>query len=92
MLYLEDATYIDWQTLAITRGHLAVEPGPTGSVHTVDAIPAGSETLTCVGLLVTRALVNGHHHIYSTLARGMPPPATPPTTFQEILRIAHSLA
>ena len=34
----------------------------------------------------TAGLVCGHHHLYSTLARGMPPPAKIPTTFIEILQ------
>jgi cytosine/adenosine deaminase-related metal-dependent hydrolase len=33
----------------------------------------------------TSGLVCGHHHLYSALARGMPAPAQPPTTFTEIL-------
>jgi cytosine/adenosine deaminase-related metal-dependent hydrolase len=34
---------------------------------------------------VTPGLVNAHHHLYSTLARGMPAPPKTPTTFSEIL-------
>lgn len=33
----------------------------------------------------TPGLVCAHHHLYSTLARGMPPPPKTPTSFQEIL-------
>lgn len=33
----------------------------------------------------TPGLVCGHHHLYSTLARGMPAPPATPTGFQEIL-------
>ncbi len=33
----------------------------------------------------TPGLVCAHHHLYSALARGMPPPPKTPTTFQEIL-------
>jgi cytosine/adenosine deaminase-related metal-dependent hydrolase len=33
----------------------------------------------------TPGLVCAHHHLYSELARGMPPPPKIPTTFQEIL-------
>jgi cytosine/adenosine deaminase-related metal-dependent hydrolase len=35
--------------------------------------------------VTTPGLVCGHHHLYSALARGMPAPAQPPTTFTEIL-------
>lgn len=34
----------------------------------------------------TPGLVCGHHHLYSALARGMPAPPLPPTTFESILR------
>ncbi len=34
---------------------------------------------------VTAGLVCAHHHLYSTLARGMPPPPKQPTSFLEIL-------
>ncbi len=34
---------------------------------------------------VTPGLVCGHHHLYSSLARGMPAPPKQPTTFREIL-------
>ncbi len=36
---------------------------------------------------VTPGLVCAHHHLYSALARGMPPPPRTPTTFQEILEL-----
>lgn len=34
---------------------------------------------------VTAGLVNAHHHLYSALARGMAGPATPPTSFPDML-------
>lgn len=34
----------------------------------------------------TSGLVCAHHHLYSSLARGMPGPSTTPTNFSEILR------
>ena len=34
---------------------------------------------------VTSGMVCSHHHLYSTLARGMPAPLRPPTKFLEIL-------
>ena len=36
---------------------------------------------------VTRGLVCGHHHLYSTLARGMPAPPRTPRNFSEILEL-----
>jgi cytosine/adenosine deaminase-related metal-dependent hydrolase len=43
------------------------------------AAPAGSAT--------TAGLVCAHHHLYSALARGMPPPPRTPTDFGEILEL-----
>ncbi|MDJ0782613.1 MAG: amidohydrolase family protein [Desulfosarcinaceae bacterium] len=90
-LYLKDPTFLDWQTLAMTRSHLAVETGADGALSVVEAIPAADQLdpadriLDCAGKLVTKAFGCGHHHIYSTLARGMPAPAQTPTNFSEIL-------
>ena len=36
---------------------------------------------------VTPGLVCAHHHLYSALARGMPPPPRTPRTFREILEL-----
>ena len=36
---------------------------------------------------VTSGLVCAHHHLYSTLARGMPAPPSTPHNFQEILEL-----
>ena len=35
----------------------------------------------------TAGVVDAHHHLYSTLARGMPAPPRPPRTFPEILEL-----
>jgi cytosine/adenosine deaminase-related metal-dependent hydrolase len=86
-LYLTDARFVDWRTLEITRGHLRVDEGPAGGVATVDAVPAGATVVDCAGRLVTRAFAIGHHHVYSTLARGMPAPARTPRSFVEILEL-----
>ena len=86
-LYLADATYIDWRTLAIRRGDIAVHAGARGGIAFVDAAPRaeGALIIECGGRIVTRSFVVAHHHIYSALARGMPPPGTRPHNFVEIL-------
>jgi cytosine/adenosine deaminase-related metal-dependent hydrolase len=91
-LYLKDATYIDWKTLAITSTHLAVFPGDDGGIQFLDALPPAVDLgtddriLDCHQRPVTRAFGCGHHHIYSALARGMPAPAKIPHNFSEILQ------
>lgn len=84
-LYLTNANYLDPQTLQTRTGTIRVDEGPTGGYGFVDQVPAGGEGIDCSGLLVTKSFVVGHHHIYSALARGMPPAAVPPTNFVEIL-------
>ena len=88
MLHLKNTTYIHWQTLDFSNTDIWVEEGPEGGIHfskpekpfTVKA------TLDCSGRFVTRSLANGHHHIYSALARGMPQPAKSPKNFHEKLQ------
>lgn len=88
-LYLRDATYVDWRTLKFTRGHLRVGEGDEGGLEFVAEVPAepaaGDRVLACGGKLVTRAFACGHHHAYSALARGMPPPLKAPADFAQKL-------
>ena len=84
-LYLRDATWIDWRTLAVSRTHVEVDTGEGGGVRTVSEIPRYACVFDCDGRIVTRAFAIGHHHIYSALARGMPAPARTPRNFREVL-------
>jgi len=90
-LYLKDALFVDWQNLAISPTNLAVEAGPRGGIHpsadipNKDALAPGDRILDCSGKVVTKSFGCGHHHIYSTLARGMPAPARIPENFPQIL-------
>jgi cytosine/adenosine deaminase-related metal-dependent hydrolase len=43
--------------------------------------------MTATAGATTSGLVCGHHHLYSTLARGMPAPPRTPTNFDEILEL-----
>ncbi|MGD8739899.1 MAG: amidohydrolase family protein [Desulfobacterales bacterium] len=91
-LYLKDATYIDWKTLAFQSGHLVVGTGDDGPIRFLDTIPPEDErsvddrVLDCSRRLVTKSFGCGHHHIYSALARGMPAPSKIPHNFSEILQ------
>jgi len=91
-LYLKEATFIDWETFKIGTANLAVTEGAKGGVRDLQEIP-GKDTLSpedrildCRGKLVTKSFGCGHHHIYSTLARGMPSPRKVPANFTEILQ------
>jgi len=90
-LYLKDARFIDWQSFEISHTNLAVESGQNGAISlsptvpSTDALAADDRIIDCKGKFVTKSFGCGHHHIYSTLARGMPAPRTIPTNFSEIL-------
>ena len=90
-LYLKDATFVDWQDLSVSQMSLAVEAGPRGGIQQSASIPdkdslaSEDRILECSGKVVTKSFGCGHHHIYSTLARGMPAPAQIPENFPQIL-------
>jgi cytosine/adenosine deaminase-related metal-dependent hydrolase len=88
MLHLQNGTFINWQTLEMIRTDVWVEKGENGRVHFSRPVnlPLGLQTLDCKGMYITRALANAHHHIYSALACGMPPPQTTPASFHEKLQ------
>src|ERR1019366_8458213 len=74
-----------------TAQHTAVRPG---APPPFDAVPRWTPThltLSCSSEQggpmgdMTPGMVCGHHHLYSSLARGMPAPPLQPTTFLEIL-------
>src|SRR5262249_34033448 len=46
---------------------------------------AGDEEIDLRGALLLPGLVNAHTHLYSALARGLPPPRLAPRSFLEIL-------
>jgi cytosine/adenosine deaminase-related metal-dependent hydrolase len=91
-LYLKDSIFLDWQSLEIKRTHLAVEEGSQNGISFLKAIPPEDTMATedrvidCADKLVTKSFGCGHHHIYSTLARGMPAPRKTPTNFTEVLQ------
>jgi putative selenium metabolism protein SsnA len=63
--------------VAITEGRI---------VDVRPAIPPGGASVDCTGCLVVPGLVCAHHHLYSSLARGMPYQLDPPEDFIQILR------
>jgi putative selenium metabolism protein SsnA len=82
---LKGATLIELEPPLVERGDLRVDAG-TFTARGPD-LPAaeGDEVIDLAGKLVMPGLVCAHHHLYSSLARGMPPPRVPPERFVEIL-------
>jgi putative selenium metabolism protein SsnA len=92
---------IEMNSLLITNGYLVTLDDKdrfveNGSVYIQDSeiIEAGDfaagkyrpdRTIDARGNLVMPGLINAHHHLYSTFARGFTPPGPAPRNFEEIL-------
>jgi cytosine/adenosine deaminase-related metal-dependent hydrolase len=87
-LYLKNTNYIDWQTFEIKNTNIKIEQGVSGGIEFIEKIPENTsdKIINCNGKFVTKSFGCGHHHIYSTLARGMPAPKKIPENFVEILQ------
>jgi cytosine/adenosine deaminase-related metal-dependent hydrolase len=91
-VYLKDGIYVNWESLEVTQSNLAIAEGSRKGISSPASVPQTDDlgpedrVLNCAGKLVTRSFGCGHHHIYSTLARGMPAPRKIPANFPEILQ------
>lgn len=89
-IHIKNATYIDWKSLEFSFTDLLVEEGPTAAIACIrdleDTDVSPSRTIDAQGKFVTKSFGCGHHHIYSTLARGMPAPRVTPINFIEVLQ------
>lgn len=89
MILLRNATYVDIDTQNISVKNILVEKGkplsfPENTVN-ID-VRENAESIDCSGKIVFRSFVNGHHHAYSALSRGMPAPSKTPADFKETLQ------
>ncbi|PLX05894.1 MAG: amidohydrolase [Marinilabiliales bacterium] len=89
MIILKNATYIDWESLEFSNTNILVEEGIDKSIKFISDSELenykNSEIIDCEGKLVTKSFGVGHHHVYSSLARGMGAPKKNPENFVEIL-------
>jgi putative selenium metabolism protein SsnA len=81
---LRNAVLVDLDPPGVEEGGLRVDGGFIAARGPVAAGPADT-VVDCGGAVVLPGLVNGHTHLYSSLATGMPPPRILPTSFREIL-------
>jgi len=84
-IVLRNALLADLDPIGVERGDLRIESGRIAGRVNVTA-NAGDEIVDCAGAVVLPGLVNGHTHLYSALAVGMPAPARIPRNFLEILQ------
>lgn len=83
---VENALLIDLDPIGVEHGALRLEGGLIVERGSSVRVDPGDERVDGRGAVVLPGLVNGHTHLYSALAVGMPPPARAPRDFLEILR------
>jgi putative selenium metabolism protein SsnA len=77
---------LDKENRFIENGNVYIEENrivEVGDFETVNYSP--DRTIDARGSLVMPGLINAHHHLYSTFARGFTPPGAPARNFEEIL-------
>ena len=85
-IVLKNALLADLAPPRVQPGELRMDAGrivERGSTVTTDTT---DDIVDCGGCVVLPGLVNGHAHLYSALAAGIPPPPRPPQNFVEILK------
>lgn len=82
---LTNATRIDLDPLGVSSGALRIEGDTITAVGPQAAARPGDETIDCRGAVIMPGLVNGHTHLYSALAVGLPAPPRMPKDFFELL-------
>src|SRR3954454_15565536 len=96
--FFRNALLVQLDPPKVEAGNLRVADGLIAEVGPAVAVQAGDEVVECAGAVLMPGLVNGHTHLYSALAAGMPAPPRQPRNFHEILQFiwwrldrAHSL-
>jgi putative selenium metabolism protein SsnA len=85
--FFSDALLVQVDPAWVSRGNLRVDSGLIVAVGADVAAQPGDEIVDCAGAVLMPGLVNGHTHLYSALAAGMPAPPRPPRNFHEILQL-----
>src|SRR3954470_2836222 len=85
--FFRDALLVQLDPAWVAAGNLRVADGKIASIGPNAAAEPGDEVVDCGGAVLMPGLVNGHTHLYSALAAGMPAPPRPPRNFHEILQL-----
>lgn len=83
---LTNAILLDIDPPRITHGNLRIAGNTIDAVGPSVTSQPGDEIIDCQGAVILPGLVNGHTHLYSALAVGMPPPPQSPNNFYEVLK------
>jgi putative selenium metabolism protein SsnA len=84
--FFRDALLVQLDPPRVEAGNLRVAEGNIVGVGAEIVASPGDETVDCGGAVLMPGLVNGHTHLYSALATGMPAPPRAPRNFHEILQ------
>lgn len=84
--FFRNAILVQLDPPLVQQGNLRQEAGKIVSIGPDVTEQAGDETVDCEGAVLMPGMVNGHTHLYSALATGMPALPKPPRNFHEILR------
>lgn len=83
---LAKALLVDIDPLRAEAGALRIDGGRIVARGAGVVGQARDEVVDCGGAVVLPGMVNGHTHLYSALAVGMPPPPKTPRNFHEVLK------
>src|SRR5215831_8816610 len=85
-IVLRNAVLADLDPPRVEVGSLRIDGDQIVDRGNVSAA-SGDEVIDCGGAVVLPGMVNGHTHLYSALAVGMPAPPRQPKNFHEILQL-----
>ena len=77
-------TYDESQPI-LPSGQVLVEGAKISAVGPTVKAPADAQIIDANGMVVMPGLINAHHHLYSSFARGFAPPGEPASNFVQIL-------
>lgn len=86
-IVLTNAILLNLDPVEVSHGAIRVESDTISEVGPSVTPSHGDDTFDCRGAIVMPGLVNGHTHLYSALAPGMPMPRRSPKNFHEILEL-----
>jgi putative selenium metabolism protein SsnA len=84
--FFRDALLVQLSPAKVEAGNLRVADGHIAELGPNARSQPGDEIVECSGAVLMPGLVNGHTHLYSALAAGMPAPPKQPQNFHEILQ------
>ena len=70
----------------LPNGQILIEGSKISAVGAQIKAPAGAQVVDAGGMVAMPGLINAHHHLYSSFARGFAPPGEPARNFVEILQ------